>query len=295
MGGLFFYFGAVRTESRPRRSAQAEDALQVSAEYIAQRCSDPVEDTEVDRLRRELAEALEEEEEALMNKLMKRLEALQKEKHSLKLKVQKEEETLRQGERRLKEVDKEKEDLQRQLELEQEYVVNKLEKKLNELNMEKVKLGKYKVDLENQLEQEQEQIVNKLQKKADKYLEEKFQLVKEKTDMQRHVSQLQTQVAKLSSDKVILENQLEIEEENIVNKLQRQLEEVIHKNRVLEKKLEKGKYLSESETSEDETSLFNEHYASFMNKSMKAMHKSQLNYSRYSRRQESSSKPPVKE
>ena len=35
---------------------------------------------------------------------------------------------------------------------------------------------------------------------------------------------------------------------------------------------------SESETSEDEASLFNEHYASFMNKSMKAMHRSQLNY-----------------
>ena len=46
----------------PRRSAQAEDALQVSAEYIAQRC-DPVEESEVDRLRRELAEALQEEDE----------------------------------------------------------------------------------------------------------------------------------------------------------------------------------------------------------------------------------------
>merc|ERR1711981_353572 len=177
------------------------------------------------------------------------------------------------------EVDKEKADLQRQLELEQEYVVNKLEKKLNELNLEKAKLGKYKVDLENQLEQEQEHIVNKLQKKADKFLEEKLQLVSEKTDLQKQVRKLETQVSRLSSDKVVLENQLEVEEENIVNRLQRQLEEVMHKNRVLEKRLEKGKHqLSESETSEDEASLFHDHYASFMSKSMKAMHRSQLTY-----------------
>ena len=232
---------------------------------------------------------LEEEEEAIMNKLMKRLEQLQREKEDLSTKVQVEEDFLRQGELRLREVDREKQELQRQLELEQEYVVNKLEKKLNELNVEKTKLGKYKVDLENQLEQEQEQIVNKLQKRADKYLDEKLQLVSEKTDLQRHVTTLQSQVAKLSSDKVVLENQLEAEEESIVNRLQRQLEKVLHKNRALEKRLEKGKYLSESETSEDEASLFHEHYASFMTKSMKAMHRSQLNYSKHSR--PSSSRP----
>jgi polyhydroxyalkanoate synthesis regulator phasin len=94
---------------------------------------------------------------------------------------------------------KEKEDLQRQLELEQEYVVNKLEKKLNELNLEKTKLGRYKVDLENQLEQEQEQIVNKLQKKLDKCLDEKRQLAREKNELQEKVGDLQEKVAKIST------------------------------------------------------------------------------------------------
>ena len=79
--------------------------------------------------------------------------------------------------------------------------------------------------------------------------------------------------------RAVAHTQLEVEEENIVNRLQRQLEEVMHKNRVLEKRLEKGKHqLSESETSEDEASLFHDHYASFMSKSMKAMHRSQLTY-----------------
>ena len=48
------------TVSVPRR--EAEDALSESAQYVAQRC-DPVVESEVDRLRRELAEALQEEEE----------------------------------------------------------------------------------------------------------------------------------------------------------------------------------------------------------------------------------------
>ena len=55
-------FSSILGPFGPRRSAQAEDALTVSAEYIAQRC-DPVEESEVDRLRRELAEALQEEDE----------------------------------------------------------------------------------------------------------------------------------------------------------------------------------------------------------------------------------------
>ncbi len=48
------------TVSVPHR--EAEDALSESAQYIAQRC-DPVEESEVDRLRRELAEALEKDDD----------------------------------------------------------------------------------------------------------------------------------------------------------------------------------------------------------------------------------------
>jgi len=163
--------------------------------------------------------------------------------------------------------------------------VNKLEKKLNELNAERAKLGRYKVDLENQLEQEQEKVVNRLQRKADRYLDEKIQLVGEKKDLQRHVQELETQCASLRKDKVTLENQMEQEEEHIVNRLQRQLEDLMRRNRELERRADRGsvggkeKSVSESETSEDETSLFHEHYASFMSKSVKAMHRSQLSYS----------------
>ena len=59
---FFRFWGRSDRVERPRRPAQAEDALQVSAEYIAQRC-DPIVESEVDRLRRELAEALQEEDE----------------------------------------------------------------------------------------------------------------------------------------------------------------------------------------------------------------------------------------
>lgn len=48
------------TASVPHR--EAEDALSESAQYVAQRC-DPVVESEVDRLRRELAEALSESED----------------------------------------------------------------------------------------------------------------------------------------------------------------------------------------------------------------------------------------
>ena len=49
-----------RDKSVPHR--EAEEALDQSAQYIAQRC-DPIVESEVDRLRRELAEALEKDDE----------------------------------------------------------------------------------------------------------------------------------------------------------------------------------------------------------------------------------------
>jgi coiled-coil domain-containing protein 6 len=56
--------------------------------------------------------------------------------------------------------------MENQLEAEQEYIVNKLQKKLEALNNEKTKLHNDKVQLEMQLEAEQEYIVNKLQKQV---------------------------------------------------------------------------------------------------------------------------------
>lgn len=74
---------------------------------------------------------VEQEEEFITNKLMKRLKQLKDEKQNLANEVEQEE----------------------------EYLVNTLQKRLVKLNGEKV-------DLENQLEIEQEYVVNKLQKKV---------------------------------------------------------------------------------------------------------------------------------
>lgn len=83
----------------------------------------------------------EKEEEAIANRLMKRLDDLKREKEMLA----------------------------RQVEMEEEMITNKLSKKLD-------KVKKEKVELENLLEQEQEFIVNKLQKQLSHLLDEKKQL-----------------------------------------------------------------------------------------------------------------------
>ncbi|KAJ8901808.1 hypothetical protein NDN08_004013 [Rhodosorus marinus] len=70
----------------------------------------------------------------------------------------------------------EKEQLARQIEQEEEYLTNTLQTKLNELRKEKV-------DIENQLEQEQECIVNKLQRQLD-------ELRNEKSILKRRVEEL---------------------------------------------------------------------------------------------------------
>jgi len=68
--------------------------------------------------------------------------------------------------KRLETLKQEKEDLARQVEVEEEMITNKLTKKLEQVKQEKV-------HLENQLEQEQEYIVNKLQKQLSTVLDEK--------------------------------------------------------------------------------------------------------------------------
>ena len=71
------------------------------------------------------------------------------------------------------------------------------------------------IDLENQLEAEQEYILNKLQKQVDKLAGEKGALAKEKSDLQRQITDLGASVERLNRDKVVLEQQMEMEEENI--------------------------------------------------------------------------------
>eukprot|EP00877_Chromochloris_zofingiensis_P010030 jgi/Chrzof1/5280/Cz15g20160.t1 len=182
---------------------------------------------------------VEQEEEFITNKLIKRLEQLKQEKQILANEVEQEEEFLTNTlQKKLEKLNKEKVDLENRLEAEQEYIVNKLRKQLEQLSVEKTKLHREKVDLENQLEMEQEYIMNKLQKQVEKLGGEKDSLQRERSDLQRQVGDLAAAVDKLNRDKVNLENQMEMEEENIVNRLQRQLEAVLSNYKALEAKLE---------------------------------------------------------
>jgi len=187
----------------------------------------------------EMQAKVEQEEEFISNKLLKRLEQLKREKQALANEVEQEEEFLTNTlQKRLEKLNKEKVDLENQLEAEQEYIVNKLQKQLEHLTNERKKLTHEKVDLENQLEAEQEYIVNKLQKQVEQLDLEKRKLQLEKIDMQRQVTALDKAVDKLKSEKVNLESAMEMEEENIVNRMQRQLDHVFEKYQLLERCLE---------------------------------------------------------
>lgn len=182
---------------------------------------------------------VEQEEEFLINKLMKRLAQLKKEKQLLATEVEQEEEFLTNTlQKKLEKLNREKVDLENRLEVEQEYIVNKLRKQLEALNCDKARMHREKVDLENQLEAEQEYIMNKLHKQVAKLGSEKTVLQRERSELQRQVSDLGGAVDKLNKEKVALENTLEMEEENIVNRLQRQLEQLMSNYRVLEQRLE---------------------------------------------------------
>ncbi|MEW5314498.1 MAG: hypothetical protein WDW38_005993 [Sanguina aurantia] len=188
---------------------------------------------------RAMQKVVEQEEEMLVNRLMKRLEALKKEKQFLATEVEREEEFLTNNlQKKLEKVMREKLELERKLETEQELVANKLRKQLEQLSVEKTKLHKEKIDLENFMEAEQEYLSNRLQKQVDKLGQEKTGLQREKSELQRQVTDLGASVDKLNKDKVLLEQQMEVEEENIVNRLQRQLEGVLLNFRMLEQKLE---------------------------------------------------------
>ena len=69
---------------------------------------------------------------------------------------------------------------------------------------------------------------------------EKRLLQNEKGDLQRQVAELAASVERLGKEKVVMEQQMEVEEENITNRLQRQLEHLYTTRRMLEERLEKN-------------------------------------------------------
>jgi coiled-coil domain-containing protein 6 len=99
--------------------------------------------------------------------------------------------------KKIQSLKKEKETLANNYEREEEYLTNDLSRKLNQLRNEKVQL-------EQTLEQEQEHMVNKLMRKIEK--------------LEAETSAKQTNLEQLRREKIELENTLEQEQESLVNR-----------------------------------------------------------------------------
>ena len=117
---------------------------------------------------------------------------------------------------------------------EEEHISNALQKKLDEVM-------KQKVDLERQLESETEFVGNKLQRQVDQLARDKKTLAKERERLRTKIQSLHDEGEKLRREKVAIEHSLETEEENIVNKLQAQIQKLQKQNVLLERtELESG-------------------------------------------------------
>lgn len=131
-------------------------------------------------------------------------------------------------------------------EQEEEYISNKLLKKIQILKKEKEVLAM-------NYEQEEEFLTNDLQRKLDKLRQEKLQLeqaldhelqesqvsvlMKKVSDLETITNSKQKDLERLKHEKVELENALEQEQEMLVNKLYKQMEKVEKEKRDLEEKL----------------------------------------------------------
>ena len=222
--------------------------------------------------------AVEREEEFLTNSLMKKLDQVNSEKREMLMRVEQEEEFLTNAlQKRLDRVLREKQELEVQMALvtmqhdSRDEETNaaaspaaapsrsedELRRRQEELEAERARLVKEKVDLERALEAEQEAIVNKLTKQTSGLRLEKDSLRHEREELRRQVESLLSDKIRLHREKVALENTLEQEEENIVNRLQTQMLELYQRNQILQRRLEQSgsqtpSVVSESDASEDE-------------------------------------------
>ncbi len=150
--------GSGSTAHPPFRAIQQDDSSTAASEAE----SDSEHSSDVRRLQRELAR--EKHKNAQLTSQLQRQTQLQ---GRLQLQAEQEEEYITNKlMKRLETLKQEKEELARQVEVEEEMITNALTKKLQKVKEEKVLL-------ENQLEQEQEYIVNKLQKQLSAVLDEK--------------------------------------------------------------------------------------------------------------------------
>ena len=221
---------------------------------------------------------MEREEEFLTNSLMKKLEQVNSEKREMLMRVEQEEEFLTNAlQKRLDRVMREKHELEVQMAMvtmqhsrggdektahmspsaPADRSEDELRLRQEELESERARLVKEKVDLERALETEQEAIVNKLTKQTSGLRAEKESLRHEREELRRQVESLLSDKIRLHREKVQLENTLEQEEENIVNRLQTQMLELYQRNQILQRRLEQSgsqtpSVVSESDASEDE-------------------------------------------
>ena len=224
----------------------------------------------------EAQSAVEREEEFLTNSLMKKLVQVNSEKREMLMRVEQEEEFLTNAlQKRLDRVMREKHELEVQMAMvtmqhsrggdektsasrsPTRLSEDELRLRQEELESERARLVKEKVDLERALETEQEAIVNKLTKQTSGLRAEKDSLRHEREELRRQVESLLSDKIRLHREKVQLENTLEQEEENIVNRLQTQMLELYQRNQILQRRLEQSgsqtpSVVSESDASEDE-------------------------------------------
>ena len=202
---------------------------------------------------------VEREEEFLTNKLMVKLEKVNSEKREMLMRVEQEEEFLTNAlQKRLDRVLREKHELEVQIATMLNAKSGKSETAASSkdaLEQERKKLIKEKVDLERALETEQEAILNKLTKQTSNLQTEKETLRAERETLRKQVENLLNEKIKLHAEKVNLENTLEQEEENIVNRLQTQMLELYQRNQILQRRLEHGGSQTPSVVSESELEL----------------------------------------
>jgi coiled-coil domain-containing protein 6 len=119
--------------------------------------------------------------------------------------------------KKIQSLKKEKETLANNYEREEEYLTNDLSRKLHQLRNEKVQL-------EQTLEQEQEHMVNKLMRKIEK--------------LEAETNAKQSNLEQLRREKIELENTLEQEQESLVNRLWKRMERLEAEKRLLQEKLD---------------------------------------------------------
>ena len=238
-----------------QRSLEAQSAVEREEEFLTNALMKKLE--QVNSEKREMLMRVEQEEEFLTNALQKRLDRVVREKHELE--VQMAMVTMHAAEASLSVRDETRRYASNAKTLNAPGVSeDELREKQNALELERARLLKEKVDLERALEAEQEAIVNKLTKQTSGLRLEKDSLRHEREELRRQVESLLSDKIRLHREKVQLENTLEQEEENIVNRLQTQMLELYRRNQILQRRLEQASgsqtpsVVSESDASEDE-------------------------------------------